>query len=155
MPSFRIPISWAIRDPDPNGPIRRYLRAAVTADIADRRGGYVRSDNLIVDTGAGTTTVSEAWARAHEIAVGTTTFSITMRTAAGLLPSTVRSGELRLRFPQLPDHVFRLYCVFSENIPPTSPLLLGLYDVLDVFRVTFDGRPQPDAVMGAMSFETV
>jgi len=155
MPSFQVPITWAIRIPDPNGPVRRFLRAAVTAEIADRQGGFIRSTNFVVDTGASSTTVSAVWARAHEIEVGTLTSSLTIRTAAGLVPSTVRDGELRIRFPQLPDHIFRLYCVFSENMSPTSPLLLGLNDLLDVFRITFDGRSQPEAVMGTLLFETM
>jgi hypothetical protein len=100
MSSFQVPITWAVRIPDPNGPVRRFLRAAVTAEIADRQGGFIRSTNFVVDTGASSTTVSAVWARAHEIEVGMLTSSLTIRTAAGLVPSTVRDGELQLRFPQ-------------------------------------------------------
>ena len=78
-----------------------------------------------------------------------------MNTAVGTMRSEVHDGELRLRFPQLPGEVVRLYCIFSEAVPPAVPLLLGLNDTLDTFRLTFDGTPGPDGVMGRVRFDAV
>jgi hypothetical protein len=87
--------------------------------------------------------------------VPATTSHLPFLTAAGQLPpAVVRDGEIRLRLPQLPGRVFRLYCLFSEAMKPTNPPLLGLNDFLDVFRVTLDGRFSRDAPAGHMLFET-
>lgn len=153
MPSFVVPITWAVYDPDPTGPIRRSFRARVAAEVRDRTGVWTPVD-FIVDTGASATIASAAWARDQRLALPDETSTVSVRTAAGLARSTVRDGELRLRFPPLPGHVFRLYCVFSEAMPAATPPLLGLNDLLDVFRLTFDGSPRPDAPMGSMLFET-
>lgn len=153
MPSFRVPITWSVHDPDPAGPIRRSFRARVEAEVRDRYGVWTPVD-FIVDTGASATIVSAEWARDQRIALPDETATVPVRTAAGVVRSTVRDGELRLRFPQLPGHVFRLYCVFSESMPAATPPLLGLNDFLDVFRLTFDGAARPDAVMGTIQHET-
>lgn len=154
MPVFRVPITWKAIDPDPTGPIRRVLRAVVKAEVQDRHGGWVRLDPVI-DTGASTTTVSATWARANDIEVPAATSRLTVRTAAGVMPSEVHDGELRLRFPQLPGREFRLFCLFSEQVPPATPPVLGLNDTLDAFRLTFDGASRPDAPAGVIVFEAV
>jgi hypothetical protein len=154
MPAFQIPIAWRITDPGASGPIRRFLRATVAATVENERSEPIHVENFVLDTGATYTTVSAAWARAHRISVPSTSSTLRIRTANGVVASVVRDGELRVRFPQLPDHVFRLYCVFSEQLPPTTPPLLGLNDLLDVFRVTFDGCWSPGAEMGHISLET-
>jgi hypothetical protein len=60
---------------------------------------------------------------------------------------------MRVRFPQLPECVFLLACVFAED-NAQSPPLLGLHNFLDSWRFTFDGEAQPpDAVMGSIRFE--
>ena len=77
-----------------------------------------------------------------------------MLTSAGSRPGVVRDGELRVRFDALPGHLFRLYCVFSEDVPPSVPPLLGLNDFADVFRFTVDAAPTPTAAFGAVHFDT-
>lgn len=154
MPSFFVPISWSVYDPDPTGPIRRAFRARVAAEVWVQPGRWKSVPNFVVDTGASATIVSAEWARGQRIALPEESSAVPVVTAAGSVRATVRDGELRLRFTQLPGHVFRLYCVFSESMPASTPPLLGLNDFLDVFRLTFDGAARPDAAMGGIRFET-
>ena len=78
-----------------------------------------------------------------------------IQTANGVVVSTVHHGELVIRFDSLPDSAFRLFCLVSEQYPPNAPLLLGLHDTLEVFRVELNGRRSPGAEMGTLVFETV
>lgn len=82
--------------------------------------------------------------------------SVVSQTAAtGVNDVHVHDGEIRVRFPQLPGHTFRLYCLFVEETPPNVPVLIGLHDTLEVFRLAFDGRPTADAPAGRVVLETV
>jgi hypothetical protein len=107
-----------------------------------------------VDTGAMYNMISAEWARRHYIPMPDVTSRLSMRTASGLQSITVRDGELLVRFPQLPNRVLRLYCLFSENYDPTNPPLLGLNNFFDLFRVTFTGHYIPQAPFGHMFLET-
>lgn len=109
----------------------------------------------ILDTGATYTTMSATAARFYGIPFPRETSRIGMTTIAGISSGLVHDGELRVRFPQLPGQVFRLYCVFAEDVPPSVPPVFGLNDFLDVFRVTLVGRFAPDAPFGRMLFDTV
>jgi hypothetical protein len=155
MPSFRVPLSCRFVSPDPAGPIRRILRATVRVEVGTRGGEFIEERNAVVDTGAGYTMMSATTARMLGIPFPPETSRLNMSTAAGARPARVHDGELRLRFSALPGHVFRLYCVFNEDMPPSVPLLLGLNGLFDVFAVTFDGRFDPDAPMGHMRFDTL
>lgn len=154
MPSFRIPLDCRFVSPDPAGPIRRILRATVRVEVRTGGGAFIQERNAVVDTGAGYTMMSTSQARAMGIPFPPETSRLSMGTAVGGVPSRVHDGELRVRFAALPGHVFRLYCVFNEDMPASVPLLLGLNDLFDVFRVTFDGGFAPDAPMGHMRFDT-
>jgi hypothetical protein len=99
--------------------------------------------------------MSATAARAYEIPFPGETSRVGIYTAVGSRAGLVHDGELRVRFPQLPGQVFRLYCVFAEDVPPSVPPVFGLNDFLDVFRVTLDGRFAPDAPFGRMLFDTV
>lgn len=59
-----------------------------------------------------------------------------------------------MQFDALPDHLFRLDCVFSEDVPPSVPPLLGLNDFADLLQFTVDGTPTPDAAFSAVHLET-
>ena len=48
-----------------------------------------------------------------------------------------------------------LAVVFSEAHAPDVPPLLGLHNLLDYWRFTFDGASEPGAEMGHMKFETL
>jgi hypothetical protein len=109
---------------------------------------------FVMDTGATYTTMSATRARAVGIPFPEAVSRVSATTAGGQRAGLVHDGELRVRFPALPDHTFRLYCVFAEDVPPSVPTVLGLNDFFDVFRVTFDGRYAPDAPAGHMRFET-
>jgi hypothetical protein len=78
-----------------------------------------------------------------------------VNTAAGFRAGAVHDGDLRIRFPQLPGHVFRFYCMFAEATPPVVAPVFGLHDLLAVFRVTFDGSPRPESPFGRIVMETV
>jgi hypothetical protein len=51
----------------------------------------------------------------------------------------------------MPEHPFSPAVVFSDAHPPTVPPLIGLHNLLNSRRYTFDGV----AVMGHMRFETL
>lgn len=155
MATFVVPIWDRVVDPDPDGPIRRYFQSRVPASIERRPGQFVQVPFVVVDTGASYTVMSAMLARSYGIPLPIRTSRLTLNTAGGSRPRRVRDGELRLRFPALPDRVFRLYCLFSEDIPPSVSPLLGLNDTLDVFRLSFDGTPHPDGVFGSIRFETI
>lgn len=155
MPSFRIPITRRVVDPDPDGPIRTILRAAVTVEVRTRGGWYFPVNRCVIDTGASYTMLGKARAEAIGLEIPAATSRVPLATASRSEPATVHDGEIVVRFPQLPGRTFRLYCVFVQNLPDTTPLLLGLRDFLDAFRVTFDGGFAPDAPAGHMHFETV
>ena len=154
MPSFLLPISSKVYDPDPDGPIRRSLRVALSGGVRTRFGEFTYFRDFRLDTGATYTLMSATLARSRGIPIPETTSRLPSLTAAGRRETTVRDGELRVRFDALPGHLFRLYCVFSEDVPPSVPPLLGLNDFADVFRFTVDGTPTPAAVFGAVHFDT-
>jgi hypothetical protein len=154
MASFVVPIWDRVFDPDPDGPIRRYFQARVPATVERRPGQFVQVPFVVVDTGASFTVMTATLARSYGLELPAATSRLTINTASGSRPSRVRDGELRLRFAALPGRVFRLYCLFSEDVPPSVPPLLGLNDTLDVFRLTFDGTPGPAGPFGSLRFET-
>lgn len=155
MPSFSVPLLMDVADPDPAGPIRRLVRARLTPSIEVAPGRWVHNLPFVLDTGATYTTMSATRARSLGIPFPPETSRVGVTTAAGPGAGAVHDGELRVRFPELPNHTFRLYCVFAEHILPTVPPVFGLNDFLDVFRVTLDGRWTRDAPAGHMLFETV
>ena len=154
MPSFHVPLKVEFIDPDPSGPIRRLVRARLGGLVQTMTGRFVRPPDFVLDTGSTSTLMSATLARSLSIAVPSTTSRLGMTTVGGRRETTVRDGELRVRFDALPGHLFRLYCVFSEDVPPSVPPLLGLNDFADVFRFTVDGTPTPAAAFGAVHFDT-
>jgi hypothetical protein len=55
----------------------------------------------------------------------------------------------------MPERPFSLAVVFSDSHPPHVPPLIGLHNLLNYWRCTFDGSPEPGAVTGNMRFETL
>jgi hypothetical protein len=155
MPSFRIPITRRIADPDPDGPIRAILQAAIAVEVRTRQGLFHTISRCVVDTGASYTMMSTARAEAIGLEVPAATSRAPLLTASQSRAATVRDGEIRLRFVQLPGRIFRLYCLFIDDLPETTPLLFGLNDFLDTFRIAFDGRYTREAPAGHMLFETI
>ncbi len=154
MPTFAIPISWRVYDPDPSGPIRRSLKIACSGEVRTRQGRFLPIPEFRIDTGSTYTLMSATLARSMGLEIPATASRLNMTTAAGTRPALVRDGELRVRFDALPGHLFRLYCVFSEDVPPSVPPLLGLNDFADVFRFTVDAAPTSLAAFGAVHFDT-
>lgn len=154
MLSVRVPIYRRIVDPDPAGPIRTQLQARLSSYLLARADVWVQAPISVIDTGSNYTMVSAEWARQTNIPIPDTTSRLPMRMAAGTREMTVRDGQISIRFPFFPDRVFRLYCVFSEDYSPAAPLLFGLNNFIDVFRVTFDGRYSHDAPAGHVLLET-
>lgn len=81
-------------------------------------------------------------------------FQLSTLTAGGTVTATVYHGELKIRFVADPTRTYRFFCLFSEHYPPSAPLLLGLHDLLETFRVTVDGTTAPGAEYGSLRFET-
>jgi hypothetical protein len=141
--------------PDPIGPLRLLLRAAVDLEIERASGDWLLvTDLFLLDTGASLVTVGADWATAHGLPFSPQVVHFRSRTAAGPVDRLVHDGELRVRFPKLPECEFLLACIFSEGYHAQSPPLLGLHNFLDYWRFTVDGRAQPpDALMGSIRFE--
>jgi hypothetical protein len=155
MPSFAIPFQVRTADPDPDGPIRRLPRSRLLVSVGVAGGGWADDISFALDSGANYTTISATRARLLGIPFPAPTSGLGLNTAGGARPGLVHDGEIRVRFPQLPGQVFRLYCVFAEEIAPSVIPVFGLNDFLDAFRVTLDGRFAPDAPFGRMLFDTV
>jgi 3',5'-cyclic AMP phosphodiesterase CpdA len=156
MPPFQIPITQVIRHRNPDARIRRLMSAtAVGLEVQAATGRWLLAPRTLIDTGASYTSMSATLARSLELSVPAETSVIENLTARGVSRTRVHDGEIRVRFPQLPGHTFRLYCLFVEETPPSVPVLIGLHDTLEVFRLMFDGRPAPDAPAGRMVLGTV
>lgn len=159
MPTVRIPIEHRIVVPsrtEPDAPIRRMLRASVPLRVSDGRGLFRLLPGCRFDSGCGTTMMSAVLARALSIPFPQDRpYQLPIQTANGVIVSTVHHGELTVRFDALPETAFRQFCLFSEQYPPNAPLLLGLHDTLEVFRVELNGHRSPGAQMGELVFETI
>ena len=65
----------------------------------------------------------------------------------------VGDADLHVRFARLREHPFELAILFSDDYPPSAPPLLGLHNLLNYWRFTFDGAFEPAALVGHMRFE--
>ena len=153
MPWFRNPLTWRLRQPDLSGPIR--IRANVELEIRLPSGRWFPVRNCLLDTGASFTIFSTAWARAAGIPIPQPISTMPLLTAAGNRNARVRDADLHVRFRLLREFPFNLAAVFSDDYSPTAPPLLGLHNLLNSWRFTFDGTPNPAAIMGHMWFETL
>lgn len=154
MPWFRHPIEYRIRHPDPSGPIRMMLRARLPVQLERHPGEWVSVRRAVLDTGANLCVFSAVWAREVGFELPRRASALPTRTAGGAFTARVYDLDLTARFPQLPGVPFPLAVVFSESHPPAAPPLLGLHNLLDSWRYTFNGEPEPAATMGHMRFET-
>ena len=155
MPWFRHPIHHRIIQPDPNGPHRMSLRAVVPIELERTPGIWIPVLDARVDTGASLCTISAAWARRHHFRLPPTSAALPTTTAAGPLATRVYDLDLNARFRRMPECPFSLAVVFSDSHPPNVPPLLGLHNLLNYWRITFDGADEPAALMGHMRFETL
>jgi hypothetical protein len=153
MPGFVIPFDYAFLDPDPRGPIRRRVRTLLTVEVQTGPDSFTELRDVRIDTGATYTLMSATLARASGIPFPPETSLLDLTTVGGARLGRVHDGELRVRFPRLPGRLFRLYCVFAEEILPSTPLVFGLNDFLDEFRLTFDGTTTADAVFGSVRLD--
>lgn len=153
MPFLRLPLQRRIIDPDPSGPIRTIRRAAVNVEAWTAGGWFTPIRNCVIDTGASYSMISVAAARRLNLTIPAVTSQAPIASAAGRRLATIRDGELRIRFPQIPGRSFRLYCVFVEELPADTPLLFGRNDFIDTFRLTFDGRFSLGAPAGHVLLE--
>jgi hypothetical protein len=155
MPWFREPLHWRLRQPDPNGPIRVSIRARIELEIELPSGQWLTAQNCLVDTGSSFVVLSTEWAEERGIHVPSTTSTMPLITAAGSHTTRVRDADLRVRFRRLSEYPFELAVVFSDSYPPTAPPLIGLHNLLNYWRFTFDGHHELAALMGHMRFETL
>jgi hypothetical protein len=155
MPWFRHPIDHRIFQPDPTGPFRVRLKAVVPIELERSPGVWIPVLDAVLDTGASFCTFSAAWARRHQFQLPPTPSVLPTTTAAGPVRARVYDVDLNARFRRMPEHPFSLAVVFSERHPPNVPPLIGLHNLLNYWRVTFDGSPEPAAFMGHMRFETL
>ena len=118
-------------------------------------GDWVQAPNAILDTGASLSIFSAGWARQHRFTLPAIAHRLPTTTAGGLLRPRVYDVDLNARFRRMPECPFSLAVVFSEAHPPTVPPLIGLHNLLNYWRITFDGTFEPLAMMGHMRFETL
>jgi hypothetical protein len=155
MPWFRQPIAYSIVHPDPVGPFHMNLRAVVPFEVERQPGDWMLVPEAILDTGASLCTFSAAWARASGFTLPITLTSLPVRTATGTVRTRVYDVDLNVRFRRMPECPFSLGIIFSEAHPPHVPPLIGLHNLLNYWRCTFDGTFEPAAMMGHMRFETL
>ena len=155
MPWFRHPLTWSLIRPDPAGPFRVNLRAAVPSELERRPGDWVPVRRAVLDTGASLCVFSAVWARAVGLELPPASSGLPLRTATGEIVTRVYDFSLNVRFRGLPEQPFPLAVVFSESHPPNVPPLLGLHNLLNFWRFTFDGTPEPAAPLGHMRFEAL
>lgn len=155
MPWFREPLTYRLRRPDPNGPIRVSIRARIDLEIERQPNLWLNVDRFLVDTGASFTILSTDWARASGFRIPLTFSTMPLLTAGGDRNVRVRDTNLRVRFRRFPEMPFDLAVLFSDDYPPSAPPLLGLHNLLNSWRFSFDGSTEPAALMGHMRFETL
>ena len=150
MPRFTHPLSWRL-NPTPNGPLRIAVRAEIAVEILNASGDWIEL-LCLVDTGASFPMMGTQLARSMDLAIPTTTNTLKLRTAEGVVDSLVRDGELTLRFPQMPERELALKWVFRDDQPAAVPAVLGLHNTIDLMSILFDGTKRPDGFMGCMEF---
>lgn len=155
MPWFRHPILSRIIQPDPTGPLRMDFRARIPIELERRPGDWMLVPDAILDTGASLCVFSATWARGSGFALPPVAHTLPITTAAGSVPTRVYDLDLNARFRRMPECPFSLAIVFSEAHPPNVPPLVGLHNLLNYWRFTFDGTPEPAAMVGHMKFETL
>jgi hypothetical protein len=155
MPWFRHPIQQSIIQPDPSGPLRMNLRAIIPFELERQPRDWILVPNAILDTGSSLCIFSATWARANHFRLPLASATLPTTTAAGVIQPVVYDVDLNARFRRMPEYPFSLAVVFSERHPPNLPPLIGLHNLLNYWRFTFDGSPEPVAFMGHMRFETL
>jgi hypothetical protein len=127
------------------------MRAKINLELEDRSGVW-RELEVIIDSGASFPMMGTLLATSLNLAVPTTTSTLPLRTATGLIQEVVRDCELHIRFPQLREQSFRLKCIFRDAQPSGVPPVLGLHNTIELISILFDGTRRPDAFMGCMMF---
>jgi hypothetical protein len=155
MPWFRHLIDHRIFQPDPTGPFRMRLKAVVPIELERTPGVWIPVLDAILDTGASFCTFSAAWARQHQFQLPPTSSALPVVTAAGRRPARVYDVDLNARFRRMPEYPFSLAVVCSDAHPSNVPPLIGLHNLLNYWRYTFDGSDDPIAITGHMRFETL
>jgi hypothetical protein len=151
MPRFTQPIDWRIVQPDPVGPVRIRMHAWLPVSIRTAAGNWVEFLTT-VDTGASFSFMPTAAARSHGLPVPRATSRITLLTANGAQPVTVRDADYLLRFPRLPERTFDLRWLLRDDLTVDGPVLLGLHNTVDLLSILFGGTMRPDGFMGCMEF---
>lgn len=137
----------------PGNSVRIESRVAyVSLQMVRKRGGGAERltypEPFVVDPGAGITKLSLQLALLSEdeggwdLDVGTDRRQVLLVTAAGRREVLAHYGSVRVKFPSC-DERFEFKCLFVDDWPPETPPLLGLHDVLDFVRITFDKTPVP------------
>lgn len=129
------------------------LQAIIPFEFERLPGWWIVVPNAILDTGASLSIFSAAWARSNGFRLPSTSHALPVTTAAGTVRPRVYDLDLNARFRRVPEHPFSLAVVFSDAHPPNVPPLIGLHNLLNYWRYTFDGSVEPVAIMGHMRFE--
>lgn len=148
MPWFRHPLTRY-------GPLQTGLRAQVPIELECSPSRWVLESNAVIDTGSAVCLFSATWARANGLPLPPASRIISLNTAGGRTINRVYDLTVNVRFERMPEVPFSLAVVFSDAHPPGRPALIGLYNFLAYWRVTFDGSYEPAAPAGHMRFETL
>ena len=133
--------------------VRAYLR------LMNKQQEWTGPVQFRIDTGADITQLSLEMALSEEwnLDIGSDCGYVRRTTAKGEDWVRVYRGSIGVRFTYPakkkapPDFVWK--CLFIEGLPPETPPLLGLHDVLESVRIRFDKTALPSAPYGAAIFE--
>jgi hypothetical protein len=115
----------------------------------------LREIPFVVDTGAAVTTLSASEATKLGIPVPRKAFEFTLETATGPARQIRYPGRLRGRILGLAQWDFDWACHFVVHQGPPPQAALGLADVINDVRITFDGRYMLEAPYGWLILEHI
>ena len=128
------------------------LRASVKLLVHRPNRPHPATLDFRIDSGSGTPSMSLDLAEMLGIQTIGPRGQISVTTGAGACWEWVRVGRICVQFPDL-GREFHWTCHFHEKRPWTVPPMLGLHNVLDSLKLSFDRTRTPDAPYGSVVFQ--
>jgi hypothetical protein len=128
------------------------LRAAVNLEVYRPDISAFTCVQFRIDSGSGNPSMSLALAMSLGQEVNVRRGELSVTTATSISWLRVRLGKIKVRFPGS-TREFEWTCHFYEDRPLRVPPMLGLHNVLDTLRVSFDSKFDPKMPYGAVIFQ--